>query len=176
MTQLYKEYAQALFMLSLECEKTDEYALDLEKVRAVFSDNPELTDLLTSPAVYLSERLDIIDKAFSESVCEDVCSFLKLLCEKKIIQIIMECIDEFKRLHQELKNISFIRVISAVELSEGQKAKLVEKMTKTTNKNISPIFVVDKDILGGIIIETEGKILDGSLRYKLKDVKDVMSR
>ena len=32
----------------------------------------------------------------------------------------------------------------------------------------------DESILGGIIIETEDTVIDGSLKSKLRDVKDVI--
>ena len=35
---------------------------------------------------------------------------------------------------------------------------------------------VDPSLLGGLIVEMDGKIMDGSLRYRLRDVKEVMSQ
>jgi F0F1-type ATP synthase delta subunit len=36
------------------------------------------------------------------------------------------------------------------------------------------ICKVDKSILGGVIIETEDTVIDGSLKTKLRNVKEVM--
>jgi F0F1-type ATP synthase delta subunit len=33
----------------------------------------------------------------------------------------------------------------------------------------------DPSILGGLIVEMDGKILDGSIRRRLQDVKEVMN-
>ena len=176
MTQLYKEYAQALFMLSLEENKTEQFASNLKVIEDAFDKNNEFYELLTSPAIYLSERLQIIDTTFSGSVSEYVLSFVKLLCEKKRLMELKNSIREYFRLVEEMKKISVVKVISAVELTDAEKGKLISKLEKTSDRNINAQFVVDESILGGIIIEAEGKILDGSLRYKLKDVKEVMSR
>ena len=176
MTQLYKEYARALFVLSLEEGKTDEYASDLKIIEDALDTNPGFSDLLTSPAIKLSERLDMIDKVFSQSVSRYVLSFIKLMCEKKRLVCLKECIEEYRGLREEFKKISFVKVVSAVELSEDEKNRLVSKLEKTSGKNVNAEFVVDQSILGGIIVETDGKILDGSLKYKLKDVKEGMSR
>lgn len=176
MTQLYKEYAQALFMLSLEENKTEEYIKDLKVIEDAFHDNPDFLELLGSPSIYMSERLEIIDKVFLGKVSRHVLSFVKLLCEKKHISNISECIKEFRVLHDEFNRISFVKVTSAMELSQDEKDRLIEKLKRTSDKSINAQFVVDESILGGIIIETEGKILDGSLKYKLKDVKEGLSR
>ena len=37
-------------------------------------------------------------------------------------------------------------------------------------------LTVDKSILGGIIVEIDGKVMDNSLKKHLKDVKDVISK
>ncbi len=176
MNQSYKEYGRALFMLALENGKTDEYSAELQFVSDVFEENPDIYDILTSPAVYLSERLEIINKVFADNVSEHICSFLKILCEKKNILSLKDCINEYNKLVENLKDISFARIISAIELSEDDKSRIVSGLENRTGKKITAKFVTDPSIYGGIIVETDGKIFDASLRYKLKDVKEVMSR
>ena len=36
--------------------------------------------------------------------------------------------------------------------------------------------VVDTSILGGVVIEAEGRIIDGSLRKSLQEVKEVIGK
>ena len=37
-------------------------------------------------------------------------------------------------------------------------------------------YSVDGAILGGLIVEINGKIMDGSLRHRLREVKEVISK
>ena len=37
-------------------------------------------------------------------------------------------------------------------------------------------YEVDPDILGGIIIETDEQIIDGSVRRRLKEIKEVIDK
>ena len=37
-------------------------------------------------------------------------------------------------------------------------------------------YIVDKSIIGGLIIETDGRIMDSSLKKQLKDVKEVIQK
>ena len=85
-------------------------------------------------------------------------------------------IEILTKLVEETKNISDAKIISAVELSEDEKERIILKLEKESGKKIKAEYVVDKSIIGGIIIESDGKIIDGSLRYKLKDIKDVMGQ
>ena len=77
--QIGKEYAEALFILASEKNMTEEYGQSLRMVKALAEEYTEYTELLSSPALTLEERLNAVDEAFSGSVPDDVLSFIKLL-------------------------------------------------------------------------------------------------
>ena len=52
--------------------------------------------------------------------------------------------------------------------------KHAEKLEKITASVPEPEYTVDPAILGGVIVEYEGRILDGSLIHRLQEVKDVI--
>ena len=68
------------------------------------------------------------------------------------------------------------KVTSATELTEEEKNALYEKLKKMSQKEIVIDYHLDKDILGGMIIEMDGKVIDASVKSRLKEVKDVISR
>ena len=37
-------------------------------------------------------------------------------------------------------------------------------------------YMTDSSILGGILIEADGKIIDGSLKARLRDIKEVINK
>ncbi len=176
MSEISNEYAKALFMLACEKELREDYKLGLETVSAVFSDNPQYIDFLGTFAVPLEERLAALESAFGDRIPRDVLSFLKILCEKKHIAEFSECANEYFTMYNEIGKISNAKVTSAVELTENEKAALLEKLEKSSGKKIVIDYVVDPEILGGLIVETDGKIMDSSLKKHLKDMKDVIKR
>lgn len=171
MTEMNKEYAVALFALARESGAAENYMEALSAVEKLLSENPEYVDFLASPNVPKSERIKTLDTAFSDSLPEYVLSFLKLLCEKGHIRIFKGCIQEYKRLFDEYKNTSVARVISAVELSEEQKTKLKQKLERLSEKNVTLDCSVDSSLYGGITVEMDGCVYDGSLKRKLSDIK-----
>ena len=78
------EYAEALFLLSKEENKVDSCFEDMTLVKRAFDENPDYLEILSSPALTKEEKNDLIDKAFSPFVCENVASFIKLFCERLI--------------------------------------------------------------------------------------------
>ncbi len=176
MSEISNEYAKALFMLASEKELREDYKEGLETVSKVFLDNPQYIDFLGTFAIPLEERLSALESAFGERIPRDVLSFLKILCEKKHIGEFSECADEYISMYNEIGKVSNAKVTSAVELTDKEKAQLLEKLEKSSGKKMVIDYQVDPTILGGLIVETDGKIMDSSLKKHLKDMKDVIKR
>lgn len=176
MMQMSKEYAEALFSLAKEDGKQNEYAVSLECVMEILSDNPEYIDFLSSPGIALDERLDAIEKAFENSIEQNVVSFVKILCEKGRIRAIKSCIEEYKKLLNAEKSISTAIVTSAIELTEEEKQKLAGKLEVKSGHSVILDCRVDKSLIGGLVIELDGKTIDASVKGRLHEVKDVISK
>ena len=170
------EYAKALFMLASEKELREDYKEGLETVLAVFGENPQYIEFLGTFAIPLSERLEALETAFGEKIPRDVLSFLKILCEKKYISEFSECAKEYFKMCDEIGRISSAKVTSAIELTKEEKDKLSEKLEKSSGRKTVFEYVIDPSILGGLIVETDGKIMDSSLKKHLKDMKVVIKR
>lgn len=176
MSDVVKEYAKALFALAMESGKEQEYAKSLDLLNDVFSENPQYLQLLSSPGIPLSERCDVLDNAFSDNVPTHVLSFVKLLCERRYIKEFDLCVEEYKKLLNEIKKMSCAKVISAVELREEEKTALKDKLEKMSGRTVMLKCEVDETILGGLIIEIDGKTVNASIKEHLKNVKDVIRK
>ena len=175
MADLCKEYASALFSLASEKNLVKEIGNDISEIKSIIDQNTDYLDILSSPALVLSKRIALIDEAFGEKN-EYVVSFLKLLCENGFINTLSGCIDEFFLLLTELENRVVATIYYAFELTSEQKKRLEEKLKRITNKEIDPIYVEDKGLIGGIKIELDGKVLDGSLSTRLNNIKGVIGK
>ena len=157
-------------------EKNEEaYLFDLRTVKEIFDTFPEYIELLHSPAVSKEEKIELIDSAFSDRVNEHIVSFLKLMCENNRIEYLYSCFDVYEKLYNQVKRVIVANVTSAIELNENEKAKIKSKLEKKFGYKVELVCKIDEKIIGGIIIKTEDAILDGSLKRKMHDVKEVIS-
>lgn len=176
MSQISGEYAKALFMLAIEKGCSEDYKDALNTVLSVFNENPVYKDFLSTFAIELDERLNALDEAFKDRVPQDILSFLKILCEKKRIDEFSECAMQYIALCDEMQRVSSAKVTSAVELTQEEKTALKEKLEKKSGNKMVFEYSVDEAILGGLIVEADGKIMDSSLKKHLKEIKDVIKR
>lgn len=174
MNEIGKEYGAALFMLAVEENAKAEYSAALAKVKAALQENPEYMEFLTSPSIPLGDRLSAIEAVFGNAVPGQVLSYLQLMCEKGRMAWFWESAAEFEALYAASERISTAKVTSAVELTDGEKQKLVAKLEKLYQSKISAEYSIDESLLGGLIVEVDGNIMDGSLRHRLREVKEVI--
>lgn len=176
MTEVSKEYATALFALACEEGKESAILSSLEEVYAALTETPDYLEFLASPGIPLSERLGSAEAVFGASVPEYVSSFLCLLCEKGRIRTFPACVEEYRRLLNLRQSVTEATVVSAVPLSEEELSSLTKKLEKISGNTVIPHCSVDPALLGGVIVEMNGTVIDGSLRHRLREVKEVMNR
>ncbi len=171
-----KEYAQALFALSCEENSTELYLSALKSVKEIIIQNPKYLEFLSYPSILISERVSAIKSAFSENVPKNVLNFLCLLCEKGHITSFKETVAEFDQLYKEANRIISAEVTSAVELNDTQKQRLTQKLEKLYGCKVNISCSLDKSLLGGVTVKVDGKIIDSSLKHRLKSIKEVINQ
>ena len=174
--ELSKSYAAALFSLAAESGEQEEVSRALETVTQVLSENPDYLEFLAAPSIAIDERSAAIDQAFGGRVPEHVASFLQVLCRRGHARSYFDCAKEYRKLCDHANRIAPARITSAVELSGAEKQALVEKLERLSGKIVQPEYIVDETLLGGLIVEMEGRVLDGSLKKDLQQVKEVIEK
>lgn len=175
MAEISKEYGTALFMLACEEQKQEEYASALQTMEEAFAQNEGFLDLLCSPGIPLAERLEVIDTVFAACLPAHMLSYVKLLCEKGRLGGFCEAAETYRALLDASQHVANVTVTSAVELTDAEKQKLTAKLEQLEKGRVRADYIVDESVLGGLVVEIDGRILDGSLRHRLQEVKEVMN-
>ena len=176
MTDTSKSYADALFSLALETNTVFETLTALKEMRDGLYATEGALDLLASPSIPKDERCALLEKAFGDVQPEHVMSFVGVLVQHGHIRELNDCVEAYTALHDEHARLSTAYVTSAVELTEGEKAKLIEKLSQKLGRTIHLECAVDPSLLGGLVVNVDGKVIDGSLRSKLQEIKEVMTK
>lgn len=174
MTQTSREYAEALFELAAEENRTDDYADALETVKQALEDNPGFLNLLASPAISREERMDALSAAFQDKIPLSMLVLLRMMVFRGHARNLPRMIESYRELARERRGESEAKVFSAVELTETERNALKEKLEKRFGHRMILDCQVDPGLLGGIRVETEGRVLDGTLRARLQEIKEVM--
>jgi len=174
MTHMSREYAEALFELAAEEDRTAEYAAALDQVDQALRDNPVFLSLLASPAISREERMDALSAAFQEKIPLSMLVLMRMMVYRGHARSLRDMIRSFYDLAREHRGESEARVFSAVPLTDAEKEALRQKLEKRFHRRMILDCQVDPALLGGIRVETEGRVLDGTLRARRQEIKEEM--
>lgn len=173
MTELAKEYGTALFLLASEEQSVEACAASLVTVEEAFQSNPDYVALLSAPSIPKQERLALLDEAFKD-IAPSALSFVKLLCEKGRLSFFSECKEEFDALLAASQRVVTAKVTSAVPLTDAQKQALIDKLQAMDGRTVTADYHLDASLLGGVVVELDDRVLDGSLKQQIRKLKEVI--
>lgn len=106
----------------------------------------------------------------------DFLSGLEELAEKDgaiSVEDMIASIEEFNKLHERDQEPVDVILTSAVPLSTEQKERVIAKFKKKVGDHHLFIHeVIDKNVVGGVRLETENYYFDNTIVTKLKEIKE----
>ena len=164
-----ENYAKALSELAKDNVLTfDEIKEDLQKIGMILESSEELRNVLKNVTVPVDVKTRIITEVFQNQVSEKIVNFLKILAEKGKLSHFFEVKEAFENHFNEEKNIQCVTVISAVELREEQRQKVLTRLQEKLQKTIQASWNVDDGLIGGLIVKIGDNVIDASLRNRLE--------
>ena len=167
MTQVGNVYGTALYTLALEEQLAGSLLEELTVLSQCFRENPDYIRLLSSPNLPKQERCQVLDDSFRGKVHIYVLNFLKILTEKGYMKHFYDCFKTFEDLFNRDNGILPVTAITAIAMSEEQVAKLAEKLSRATAKQVKLLNQVDPSVLGGVRLDYDGKRLDDTVSHRM---------
>jgi len=162
-----QRYAKALFALAKERGALGPTTDEIERVANLASD-PEIGPVLRSPLLAAARRRELIRTlAQALSLSDLLTRFLGLLADHQRLAQLPDIARHFRDLlDRELGRVR-VTIRSATRLSTLQENSIVAAFTKRTGKQVLTELVIAPDLLGGVVVEVEGTVYDGSVRTQL---------
>ena len=175
MTTTSREYAEALFELAAQAGVTEETSEGLETVVSALLQTPEYRALLASPAIGKEERLAALDEAFRGKIPDVLLAILRMMVSRGHVSALNGMARDYEELARGYRGESIAVVTSAVPLKEAETVALRAKLEKKLGRKIILRCAVNPALIGGVRVEVDGRVIDGSIRNKLDEIKEVMN-
>ena len=165
-------YAKSLIDLAQEKGQLDQVHTDMKFLQSICKSNRDFVSLLKSPIIPEDKKNKVIESIISGRVSKLTSLFIKLLGSKNRESNLPEIIDSYIEQYNEIKGIHKVKITTATPLSPELKNSFISKIESANNiSNIELEAIVDEKLVGGFILEMEGKLVDASILRDLKDVK-----
>lgn len=151
----------------------DEILSDLNTVYEVIKSSKDFVLTMENPTISIDTKYEIIDEIFKKELNEKVLNFIKILVEKNRFNEFEQIIQAYSNEIDEINNVKKVEIVSAVELSELQKQKIIERLQTRLQKDVKVNWTTNTEIIGGLVIKIDDNIIDTSLKNKLNKLSKI---
>lgn len=170
--RLSQRYAKSLLDLSKEMNKLEDVYKDVLFLQQVVQGSREFVTMLNSPVINADKKISVINAVTKGRVTEITTAFLKLLCNKNREDNLPGVINSFIKQYNTLKGIHSATLTTAVPVSDAIKDDFKARIRNTANiEHLHLETKVNENLIGGFVLEMEGKLIDASILKDLNDVK-----
>ena len=163
-------YAKALLGLAQEQQLAETIGTELAQTADVLAD-PTLAKTLSLPNLSPKTRKEIVDQLVKALVPQPlVANFLRVLAENDRLKDFFVIEKFYQRLLEQSLGRVRAKIQVAAPLNDDELKALVEAFSTLTQKMVIPTVTVDPALLGGAIVEIEGRVYDASLRTQLQRI------
>ncbi len=167
-----KTYGDALFELAVEQGKVDALLKEIEQLQHVLSENEEFGRLMNHPKIIKEEKIQVAKNVFEGRMSDELLGFLTIIISKDRYRDIDAILDYFVAEVKQYKGIGVATVTTAVPLRVEQRMKIEQRLLDTTSyKKMEMNYLLDKSLIGGMVIRIGDRVVDSSISTKLNELQ-----
>lgn len=166
LSSIARPYALAAFEYARDKQQLPAWKTFLNGASLIASD-PKVIELLKNQEISSAKVFDLFCEILAPMMSAERKNFLLLLSQNKRLNALVEIAELFNLSYAALEKINKVRVVTAIDIEEDFRLKLIEALTKRTQHEVTLECEVDPSILGGAIIHMGDKVIDGSVRGRL---------
>jgi F-type H+-transporting ATPase subunit delta len=164
-------YAKALIDV-VSIKEGDDFIKQLTQISQIFAENQELVSAFESRGLPEQAEKDLISE-LCKNARPSLQNFLEILIKNGHIRILERICDKFVTLQNKRKGLMNFKVKVTYLPDSEQQRKLEETLKNKFNlKEVNIDYLIDRDLVGGIIIESESYLIDDSIRSRLDQIRD----
>ena len=171
-----KTYGDALFELSLEEKKEDILFEEAKTFLEVIKKDDELVKFMKHPKIVKEEKIKTGKNIFDNHFSKEFAGFLLVLIQKDRFSEVEKTLEYFVGRMKEHKKIGVAYVSTAAPLNDAQKEKVCARLLETTDfETFEMNYTVDETLLGGMVIRVGDRVVDTSIKNKLRSLSKQLS-
>ncbi|MDR2296477.1 MAG: ATP synthase F1 subunit delta [Clostridiales Family XIII bacterium] len=169
-------YGSAMFAVACDLGRIEAVDEALTALDQIFQDEPEFFNLVCNPGIDAQGKKNAIRAVLEGRVDKELLNFLFVLIDKRRIGGFHAIVKAYRAQVNANLGVSTGTVYSALPLPEDRRKRLEAETGKLLKKNVRLDNRIDGDIIGGVRIFIEGKLIDASVRTRLDTLKDRLAQ
>lgn len=164
-------YAQTFFEVVQAEARVEESAASMQALRALITQHPAIQVVLVNPGVESAEKLRMLERLLGSGWSPDVRACVHMVLESGRADHLVEITAAFSELVDQARGVARVRVRTVHPLPDALKARLTQTLERREGRRVELVEEAAPELLGGLQVLLDHRMLDGSLRTQLDALK-----
>ena len=167
-----RNYAEALYEIGERHKLHDDFVNSFVAFTAIAQAEPRLRAFLESPKIETAAKRKVLRIALAGRAPTLFLNFMMVLLQKRRQRLLLDIGREYRTLVDEKSGKLHAQVTLARQPEAEELQQIIAQLSRMLGKEVVPHLIVNREILGGVIVRYGDRVLDGSLRRRLVSLRN----
>ena len=170
-SRVASRYVKSLLSLAVEQKALEVVHNDMQMFDNACRTNRQFLNMLKSPIITHEKKKNILEALFKGKVNPLTLSIINILTKKNRESLLPAIAHEFHNAYNEYKGIGQASITTTIPM-DAELRKTIETMVKklSDKKQVEVKETVDKELIGGFILNVGDRRIDASVKRKLRNL------
>lgn len=164
-------YSRALFEVAQAENNLSVVEDELFRMARAIESNEKLRSTLTDSSIPAQRRQQVVEELLGGKASNTTVQLVSLIIGAGRGRDLPAIVDRLVQRASSEQQREVAEVRSAVALSDDQKKRLTEALSKSTGRKLNLKVIVDTSVLGGLVATVGDEVIDDTVRTRLEQLK-----
>jgi F-type H+-transporting ATPase subunit delta len=175
MGALPKRYARAILELASQAGQAELVGRELRDLAGSWETSDELRELFTNPEFGHAARKAVLQELLQRTGVSPLTrNSVLYLADRNRMVALVDIARAYTELAERAAGTLRAEVTSAAPLTDAYYAQLQRALEQVTGQKVSIERKTDPTLIAGVVTRVGDRVLDGSIRARLADVRDAL--
>ena len=167
-----QSYAQAILAVASAESNAAQIEDEIYRFSQVLQSSEELKSTLSDASIPSARRQQIVEDLLDGQVTQTTVALVSMVVAAGMGSDIKAIADKVVGLGAESRDKAVAEVYSVVDLSSDQQQRLAAALKSATGKDVEMKVIIDESVMGGLLVQIEDEVIDGTVRTRLKQLRE----
>ena len=165
-------YAQAILAVASAESNGAQVEDEIYRFSQVLQSSEELKSALSDASIPSARRQQIVEDLLDGQATRTTVALVSMIVAAGMGSDIKAIADRVVGLGAESRDKAVAEVYSVVDLSSDQQQRLAAALKSATGKDVEMKIIIDESVMGGLLVQIEDEVIDGTVRTRLKQLRE----
>ncbi|MEC7117465.1 MAG: ATP synthase F1 subunit delta [Actinomycetota bacterium] len=165
-------YARAILAVASAESNGAQIEDEIYRFSQVLQSSEELKSTLSDASIPSARRQQIVEDLLDGQATQTTVALVSMIVAAGMGSDLKAIADRVIGLGAESRDKAVAEVYSVVDLSSDQQQRLAAALKSATGKDVEMKIIIDESVMGGLLVQIEDEVIDGTVRTRLKQLRE----